>query len=226
MNTLSSFHLASALALAAVLGTAGTTAFGHDMKQHPAMLTLAAADERPAPAAVDAAIRDLWIGHAFYVRGVAAATIGGNKAAAEAAEAAVVANAKAIAASIKPFYGPDAEEKLFKLLAGHYFGIKAYLAAATAADRTAQDAAVTAMTANAEEIALFLSGANPNLPEDDVLGLLQAHAGHHIGQIQQLIAGDYSGELRTWADMTQHMYVIADALATAIAAQFPEKFKA
>ena len=37
-------------------------------------------------------------------------------------------------------------------------------------------------------------------------------------------AKDYAGQAQTWADMTQHMYVIADALADTIAKQFAAKF--
>lgn len=209
-----------------LMGLMASAARACDMKHAHAMLALAAAEELPAPDAVDAALRDLWIGHVFYVRGVVQGTIERNKEAAAAAEGAVVANAKAIAGAIKPYYGANAEEALFKLLAGHYSGVKAYLEAAVKKSKKGEDAAIQDITANAEQIATFLSGANPNLPKDDVLGLLQAHAGHHIAQIQQLIAKDYKGELETWADMTQHMYVIADALANAIAKQFPEKFKA
>lgn len=217
---------ASSLALTGVFGLLAPAAMACDASHQASSITLASAGELPSSAAVDAALRDLWIGHAFYVRAEVQATIDGNKPAAEAAENATVANAKAIAASINPFYGPDAEETLFKLLAGHYFGIKSYLTAAIAKDKAAEQTALQTITSNAEEIATFLSGANPNLPKDAVLGLLQAHAGHHIGQIQQLIAKDYAGELQTWGEMTQHMYVIADALAGAIAKQFPEKFKA
>lgn len=199
------------------------------------LATLAAAAALRAPAAfadtptsseVDAALRDLWIGHIFYVRDVAVATVAGNAASAKAGEAAVVANAQAIAGSIEPFYGAAAKDALFKLLAGHYGAVKSYLLAAVAKSKSKQEAATKAIMDNAEQIATFLSGANPNLPKDTVLGLLQAHGGHHIAQIQQLVAKDYAAELQTWADMTKHMYVIADALAGAIAKQFPDKFKA
>jgi hypothetical protein len=50
-----------------------------------------------------------------------------------------------------------------------------------------------------------------------------AHGAHHSQQIEQIMAGDTSGEATTWAAMQQHMDMIADALAGAIAKQFPEK---
>ena len=75
-----------------------------------------------------------------------------------------------------------------------------------------------------ERFAEFLGGANPHLPVDTLRSLLTAHGAHHLQQIQQLKARQYLQEAQTWAAMTQHMYVIADALVTGIAAQFPEKF--
>ncbi len=171
-----------------------------------------------------AAQRDLWVGHIFWVRNVIADTLAGNKKAAAAAEKEVVANARAIAASIEPFYGKAASEKLFGLLAGHYGAVKAYLEATAAGSQAKQDAALKNLTGNATEIASFLSGANPNLPFDTLNGLLLAHGGHHIQEIQQIKSKQYAQEAQTWEAMKKHMYVIADALAGAIAKQFPAKF--
>jgi hypothetical protein len=169
-----------------------------------------------------AVLRDLWVGHVFWVRNVVVATIAGNTAAATAAEKQVVANAQQIAGSIEPFYGKEASDQLFSLLAAHYGAVRQYLDAA--GNQAKQDAALKAITDNAGEIATFLSSANPNLPRDAVLGLLAAHGGHHVQQIQQLRAKQYDQEAATWEAMKQHMYVIADTLAGALAKQFPAKF--
>jgi hypothetical protein len=172
-------------------------------------------------AATQDALRDLWVGHVFWVRNVALETIAGNDAAAKAADEQVVANARQIAAAIEPFYGKPASDKLFGQLAGHYGAVKEYL---EAKNKPAQDAAFKKLAANAEEIAKFLSGANPHLPLDTLRALLLAHGGHHVEQIRQLRDKDYAGEAQTWEQMKQHMYVIADALTAAIAKQFPAKF--
>jgi hypothetical protein len=175
-------------------------------------------------AATRKALRSLWQGHIQAVRKVDVAVIAKDGAAEKSAEAEVVDNAHAIAGAIEPFYGAAARDQLFKLLAGHYGAVKAYLEAAIAKDQAGESKATSQMTSNAEEIATFLSGANPYLPKDAVLGLLQVHAGHHISQIQQLIAHDAAGESKTRKDMAAHMNVIADAIADALAKQFPAKF--
>lgn len=192
--------------------------------QHAGHVVVAQAPASTKVAEASAAQRDLWVGHVFWVRNVVTDTLAGNKKAAAAAEKEVVANAKAIAASIEPFYGKAASDKLFGLLAGHYGAVKQYLDATAAGSKAKQDAAVSNLTGNATEIAKFLSGANPNLPFDTLNGLLLAHGGHHIQEIQQLKSKQYAEEARTWEAMKKHMYVIADALAGAIVKQFPAKF--
>jgi len=169
------------------------------------------------------ALRDLWVGHIFWIRNVAIATMDQNVAARDAAEKGVVANAESIARSIEPFYGKGASDKLFTLLAEHYAGLREYLDATAAGSSSQQGIAVKHLTANASEIATFLSGANPNLPKDTVMGLLMAHAAHHLTEFQQLKEKDYIREAETWAGMKQHIYVLADALTDALAKQFPDK---
>ena len=72
--------------------------------------------------------------------------------------------------------------------------------------------------------ATFLSNANPYLPKDALNGLLLAHGGHHIQQIQQLQDHRYASEARTWEDMKNYIYQIADATADALAKQFAKRF--
>lgn len=171
-----------------------------------------------------ALLRDLWIGHIFWVRAVSIATIEKQEAAAKAAELKAAANAQSIAATIEPFYGAAAKNAFFKLLAGHYGAVKAYLVATVADDAAKQGTATQSLTSNAEEIASFLSKANPYLPKDAVNNLLLAHGGHHIQQIQELKDRKYEAEAHTWEKMKNHIYQIADATADALAKQFAEKF--
>ena len=182
-------------------------------------------DANPARVAdTKAALRDLWAGHIFWIRNVVLDNATNNPAARDAAEKEVVANAKQIANTITPFYGEAASEKLFTLLAGHYGAVKEYSEATVAGNTRQQDAALAHLASNADEIAVFLSGANPNLPKDTVRGLIAAHGAHHVAQITQFQERDYAREAETWQVMRQHVYVIADALTTALATQFPAKF--
>ena len=212
--------VALSLAVLGALALSGPSATAADTGTQVAVAT--ASEQKVAE--TKAALRDLWIGHIFWVRNVVFETFAKNASATKAAEAEVVANAKQIAGAIEPFYGKPAADKLFALLAGHYGAIKDYLAATVKKDQKAEAAATDELTANATQIADFLSGANPNLPKDTLMQLLSAHGGHHIQQIQDVAAKHYEAEAKTWSEMRGHVYVIADALADALAKQFPDKF--
>lgn len=170
-------------------------------------------------------LRDLWIGHIFWVRNEVLMAKLGNTDAAKAAADKAVENAKAIANSVSPFYGQGASDKLFTLLAGHYGAIKEYMTATYEMKMDAQSEATDKMKKNADEIAAFLNGANPkSWPKETLASALLAHVGHHMAQINQFNSNDYAGEANTWEAMKKHMYVIADVLADGIVKQFPKKF--
>jgi hypothetical protein len=187
--------------------------------------TANAADATAAPAApqLQAAMRDLWHGHIVHARDYALAVHAGDKAGAKSAADAVVANAKDIANAVGSFYGDAAGKGMLDLLAGHWGAVKAMTDARAKNDKAGADKAMTDLANNAGEIAKFLAGANPNLPEDTVRGLLLAHGAHHSKQIDLIDAGDTAGEAAEWTAMQAHMDMIADALAAAIAKQFPDK---
>jgi len=171
------------------------------------------------------ALRDLWVEHVFWIRSYVLATHAGDEAQSKIAEKEVVANAKALANSIAPFYGQPAADAFLKLLAGHWGAVRDFNTATVAKSKAGQDKAVANLTSNAHEIARFLSGANPYLPEDAVFGLLAAHGGHHVGQSNQIASGDFQGEAATWHAMRKHVMAIADATADALGKQFPDKFQ-
>ncbi len=171
------------------------------------------------------AMRDLWVGHIFWIRNVVLETRAGNTEAAKTAETNVVENARAIADAIVPVYGKEAGDKLFDLLAGHYGAVKGYMTTTFAGDEGSKGASVDKIKANAEEIAAFLNSANPKIwPKDTLMGLLMAHGVHHVAQIDQVNSKDVAAEAKTWDDMKRHIYKIADALADGIVKQFPQKF--
>lgn len=180
----------------------------------------------PAVYETKLALRDLWVEHVFWVRNYVGATHHKDNAATEAAESEIVNNARALALTIEPFYGKEASDKLFELLAGHWGAIKSYNHAVLVGDYGRQDVSVDELTANARRISVFLSNANPYLPRDAVFSLLSAHGGHHITQINQISASEYKAEAETWAVMRKHMFVIADAITDALAKQFPKQFYA
>jgi hypothetical protein len=191
----------------------------------PAMTASAGTPMSAVPAApkLDAAMRSLWHGHVVHTRDYALAVHAHDTAKARAAADAVAANARQIADAVGGFYGKPAGARMFDLLAGHWGGVKALTDARAANDGAAERKAMADLQSNVNEIAGFLAGANPNLPENAVQGLLATHVAHHSTQIEQIMSGDMKGEQATWKMMQAHMDTISDALAGAIAKQFPAK---
>ena len=163
------------------------------------------------------ALRDLYVGHIFWVRSLVIATRLGEKAAAKEADEYGVKNAKAIGQSIAPVYGQAAGEKFATLFVGHYSAVKDYMNAAFASNfkgnAARKNAAVDKLTKNATEIAAFLSSANPNLPKGAVYGLLVAHAQQHIKSIDATAKKAWDVEADMWDPMVKHIYTITDAVA-------------
>lgn len=187
--------------------------------------TPAASADRVSTLETKMALRDLWVEHIFWIRSYVLATHASDEAQRKSAESEVLANATALAGTIAPFYGQAASDALLKLLAGHWGAVQDYNTATLAKSKSGQDKAVATITANAHDIAKFLSRANPNLPEDAVFSLLVGHGGHHVAQINEIASKDFHNEAATWHAMRKHMLVISDAIADALVKQFPERFQ-
>lgn len=186
------------------------------------------AEEKTNPirvAEMQKTLRDLWLGHIFMIQHVVLVNVINDSAAREAADKQVLANAKQMANTFKPFYGEARAEKLFALLASHYASVKEYSEATIEGNTRRQDAALASLASNAEDIDLFFNGVNPHyLEKGTVRGLIAAHGAHHVLQINQYKKKEYAKLEETWSMMRQHVYVIADTLTTALAKQFPARF--
>ena len=187
-----------------------------------------AAAPNPAKVAeLKMAQRDLYLNHIFWVRSLVVSTRLGEKKAATEADEYGLKNAKAIGESIAPFYGQAAGDKFATLFVGHYSAVKGYMTAAFAnnfkGNPALKKAAVDRLMKNADEIAAFVSSANPNLPKGTVYGLLLTHGQQHVMSIDASAKKDWSREADMWDPMVKHVYVLGDALADGIAKQFPDK---
>jgi len=196
--------------------------------------TITPAQTQPAPnpakvAELKMALRDLYVGHIFWVRSLVMATRLGVKGAASEADEYGLKNAKAIGQSIGPVYGQAAGDKFAALFVGHYSAVKDYMNAAFANNFKGSDArkkaAVDKLTKNATDIAAFLSSANPNLPKGTVYGLLVTHAQQHIKSIEATAKRQWDVEADMWDPMVKHIYTLTDAVAAAVAKQYPDKFQ-
>ncbi|UFS70396.1 hypothetical protein LPW11_21320 [Geomonas sp. RF6] len=169
-------------------------------------------------------LRDLWLDHVFWERNAAFGVSLGEGAAVDVADEKVVMNAKAIADSLRPYYGNNVADQMFSLLATHYTAVKDYLMSTHTNSKSGQDAAKARLMQNAGEISTFMAQKNPYWVKETLLPLFTAHASHHMVQIENFHVRNYGAEARVYVEMKRHVYMIADAMAAGIAKQFPKKF--
>jgi len=189
-----------------------------------------AAPPNPAKVAeLKMVLRDLYVNHIFWVRDLVVSTRLGEKAAVSEADEYGLKNAQAIGRSIAPIYGQAAGRKFETLFVGHYSAVKAYMNAAFAnnfrGNAAQKKAALDKLTKNANDIAVFVSSANPNLPKAAVYGFLAAHVQQHVKSIDAAAKRNWASEADMWDPMVKVVYSLSDALADGIAKQFPNKFQ-
>jgi flavin-dependent dehydrogenase len=77
---------------------------------------------------------------------------------------------------------------------------------------------------NADDIAMFLSNANPNWSNEALKELLYVHLQMLTDQVVARLKKDWDGEILAYDKGEDHIVKLADALAEGIIKQFPQKF--
>jgi hypothetical protein len=127
--------------------------------------------------------------------------------------------------AIAPYYGKDAAKQLTDLLTTHIKQAVPVLMAAKAGDKAALDKALGDWHANAQDIADFLSKANPdNWPQSATRPMMKAHIDQTTGYAVNLLKGDYAKAIKDFGEANHHMMMLGDVLAKGIIAKFPDKF--
>ncbi|SNT51908.1 hypothetical protein SAMN05444672_13823 [Bacillus sp. OK838] len=77
---------------------------------------------------------------------------------------------------------------------------------------------------NADDIAAFLSGANPYLKDEDLKKLLYIHLKLVTNDLSASLAKDWDARIVAIDDRVTHIILMADAISAGVVKQFPEKF--
>jgi len=126
--------------------------------------------------------------------------------------------------AVKPFYGDSAGRKLTELLKDHIRIAGEVVDAAAKSDNAKVQDASKRWTANADQIAVFLSGANPaNWPVDDLKKMLHTHLDLTTQEATAYLKKDWKGSIETYDKVHDQALMMADALSSGIMKQFPQK---
>src|SRR5512137_365784 len=111
------------------------------------------------------AMRKLWEDHITYTRNFIISSLAGLEDAGKVAER-LLKNQDDIGDAIKPVYGDEAGKKLAGLLRDHILIATEVVKAAKMDNKDELKKASNKWSLNADDIAAFLSSANPNLPKN------------------------------------------------------------
>lgn len=171
------------------------------------------------------AMRKLWEGHIAYTRNYIISALA-NLPDTDAIAGRLLKNQDDIGDAIKPYYGDAAGKKLTALLRDHILIAAEVVGAAKAGDKQKLGDAQKKWSANGNDIAAFLSGANPNWPRKDLDEMLQKHLELTTGEVVGRLTKDWALDIRSYDAGHVHMLMFADMLTDGIVKQFPDKFKA
>jgi hypothetical protein len=128
--------------------------------------------------------------------------------------------------AIKPYYGEEAGNHLTTLLQEHITGAAAVLTALKTNNQAALRAALTAWYANAHEIAVFLSNANPkNWPLAEMDQMMKDHLDATTEEAVARHQADWSGDVAAYDKVHAQALAMADMLSNGIIAQFRAMFR-
>ncbi len=129
-----------------------------------------------------------------------------------------------LASWVAQIYGAPAGTAFDALWKTHVRAYLDYVDAVATKDAGAKQKAVDALLAGQHDLAKFLSGANPNLTEAALESVLAEHLRNLTGQVDAYASADYPKTYTIVRSAYSHMFMLGDALATAIAQQFPKEF--
>ena len=173
------------------------------------------------------AMRKLWEDHITWTRQfiVSAATESGNLADIGPTTDRLLANQADIGNALKPFYGEAAGNEVTALLREHILTAARLIAAAKAGDAAAVEAASTAWSANAHDIAVALHGLNPGQwPLADLDAMMKDHLDLTLKEAVARLQGRYADDIAAYDQVHAEILAMADMLSDGIIAQFPARF--
>jgi len=171
------------------------------------------------------AMRKLWEDHIVWTRQFIVSAVADSPDKAAATER-LLQNQVDIGNAVKPFYGDAAGDKLAALLKDHIIIAAEVVTAAKANDTAKLGDASKRWGANADEIATFLSGANPKAwPAAEMKKMMHEHLDLTTSEAVARLHGDWVADIAAFDKVHMQILHMADMLSAGIINQFPAKFE-
>jgi hypothetical protein len=167
-------------------------------------------------------MRKLWEDHITYTRNFIISALAGLDDTPKVTER-LLKNQDDLGNAIKPFYGDKAGTKLAGLLRDHILIAADIVKAAKAGDDKAVASGEKRWHSNADDIAAFLSSANPSWSKPALTDMLYKHLDFTTTEVVSRIKKDWAADIDAYDKGHAHMLMFADMLTEGIQKQFPKK---
>lgn len=169
--------------------------------------------------------RRLWFDHVLWTSNyITSATTAGAEDQKDVLSRLLI-NQEDIGNAIKPIYGEDAGNKLTELLIEHIVIAGDIVDAAKEGKEAKVNQLNKVWIRNADDIAAFLSSANPNLNKEDLKKMLYMHLDLVTDDLMASLEKDWEARIVSIDEGVTHIILMADAISDGVVKQFPEKFK-
>jgi hypothetical protein len=183
-----------------------------------------APSQSPKASALHDNMRTLWEDHGSWTR-LAIVSFADNSPNLQPTQDRLLANQADIGNAVKPYYGEDAGNKLTDLLKQHIQTAVGVLQAAKTGDPAQLNQAKAAFYANGNQIADFLTNANPqNWPREATQNMMKTHLDQVVQMGSDELTHHYAESVNDWNAYRDHFLAMADTLSDGIVKQFPNRF--
>ncbi len=169
-------------------------------------------------------LRHLWTDHTVWTRLYIVESLDGDSPGADSAAVRLLKNQEDIGNAIRPVYGDAAATQLTALLKDHIMIATDIVSDVKAGNATAQAADETRWTANADQIAGFLAGANSNWPAATLQDMMHMHLATTKAELMARATKNYPEDVKAYDAVYAHILKMSDALTAGIVRQFPGMF--
>ena len=207
-------------ALAALAVTGGHDAAAHGDESHEASPTITQKE-----LALRQDMRKLWEDHVTWTR-LAVIGLTTDAPDTEASVGRLLRNQTDLGNAIKPFYGKAAGNRLTALLREHIVIAADLIAVARKGDTEGVASEQARWTANADEIATFLSNANPRSWKPATMkSMMRAHLRLTTNEVVARLRKDWAADVLAYDRIHVQILHMADMLSDGLIAQFPGRFR-
>jgi hypothetical protein len=214
--------LVAALAVLALSG--GHDAAAHGDKPGHAMHGTAPTAISANELALRRTMDRLWEEHVAWTR-LAIISLTTNAPDTQATVARLLRNQTDIGNAVKPFYGAAAGKQLTALLREHILIAADLIGVAQKGDQDGVAAQQARWTKNADEIAAFLSKANPgNWKLGEMKTMMHEHLRLTTNEVVARLKQDWPADVKAYDRVEREILQMSEMLSDGLVAQFPSRF--